>query len=73
MSAYKMYFRTEKGLILRHGNVTFYRTGPLYPFVHEELLTEWPEPKVLWVEETGESYGLAEIPPSSLGEGLQAK
>jgi len=32
VSAYKMYFRTEKGLILRHGNVTFYRTGPLYPF-----------------------------------------
>jgi hypothetical protein len=61
MPAYIIYFRSVEGLILRHGNVTYRWSGPLDPFVHEELLTGWPEPKVLWGAKIGQSLGLAPI------------
>jgi hypothetical protein len=31
----------------------------LGPFLHEEPLTGWPEPKVVWAKESGPTVGFA--------------
>jgi hypothetical protein len=57
---YIPYLRTADGTIRRVADAFFDSPDDrLGPFLHEEPLTGWPEPKVVWAKESGPTVGFA--------------
>jgi hypothetical protein len=61
MTKYVPYIRTEQGYIERKDYAIFNADGSLSPYIHEEALSGWPEPKVFWDHPIGASVGLAPL------------
>ena len=61
MTKYVPYIRTEQGYIERKDYAIFNSDGSLNPYIHEEALVGWPEPKVFWERPVGPSVGLAPL------------
>ena len=61
MTRYVPYVRTEQGYIERKDYAIFNSDGYLNPYIHEEALVGWPEPKVFWAHPVGPSVGLAPL------------
>lgn len=59
MSSYVLYMRSVTGSILRNSHVVLHGYDAIDPYIHEETLIGWPEPRVFWDQVEGFSTGLA--------------
>jgi hypothetical protein len=50
-----------KGVITRESGVILHNYSSIGPFVYEQALEGWPETKVFWEQERGDSAGLAPL------------
>jgi hypothetical protein len=67
MASYILYIRTKYGFISRCAHIALHGYDSIDPYIHEQLLTDWPETKVFWERKDGYSTGLAPV-SSSGGE-----
>lgn len=62
MRKYVPYIRTAEGHIERVSYAVYNSLGePPAPYVHEQSISGWPEPRVFWAKETGASVGIAPL------------
>lgn len=61
MGKYVTYLRTPDGNIERQPDAIVMRSDSLDPYMHEETLVGWPEPKVYWANDRGPAVGLAPL------------
>ncbi len=61
MGKYVTYLRTSDGNIERQPDAIVMRSDSLDPYMHEETLVGWPEPKVYWANDRGPAVGLAPL------------
>ena len=83
MCRFVPYIRTAEGYIERVSFAIYNsRLDVLYPYIHEQCLLGWPEPKVFWAAKSGPCVGVAPvtrptvpvdnpfIPAGTIGPGL---
>ncbi|HVW63981.1 MAG TPA: hypothetical protein VHB01_03120 [Nitrosospira sp.] len=58
MASYVLYVRA-KGVITRNSRIILRNYSSIEPYVYEQTLVGWPETKVFWEKEHGDSTGLA--------------
>jgi len=62
MGKYITYLRTPDGNIERQPDaIITHSDDSLDPYMYEENLVGWPEPKVYWANDRGPSVGLAPL------------
>ena len=73
MVRYAIYTRTKEGVIERVSYaVSIYRKGSKTSYIHEELLSGFPEPVVFWASNTGASVGIAPMGSPSISSDSKA-
>lgn len=64
MASYVLYVRA-KGVITRNSRIILRNYSSIEPYIYEQTLIDWPETKVFWEKEHGDSTGLALVSFSS--------
>jgi hypothetical protein len=68
MCRFVPYIRTAEGYIERVSFAIYNSPHDvLYPYIHEQCLLGWPEPKVFWAAKSGPSVGVAPVTRVSSG------